>query len=341
MRTKRILSGIRTTGALHLGHYFGALKSWVDLQNSGEYECFYLLADVQALTTHFKKVEQMQTSTLEVSLDFLAVGLDPEKSHFVLQSQVPELAELTMYFSMFTPMKDLERNPTIKDELLKQEEVYYGFVGYPVSQAADILLFTTTPPKLGEKLLVPVGQDQVPHLESTRKTAERFNSLYGKTFIIPDTLVGEIPRLHGLDMEKMGKSTGNAIFLKDDSDLIQQKVMSAFTDPKKIRVDDLGHPDGCAIFQYYQALAPDLAQEVETKCIAGNIGCVADKKRLAEILIGFLNPIRQRRIHFEKNPDIVSRAIRKGTERAREVAETTMKAVRSAMNIDYQNIFKN
>lgn len=341
MRTKRILSGIRTTGALHLGHYFGALKSWAELQNSGQYECFFLLADVQALTTHFKKVAEMQKSTFEVALDFLAVGLDPQESHFVLQSHVPELAELTMYFSMFTPMKDLERNPTIKDELLKQEEVYYGFVGYPVSQAADILLFTTTPPRLGEKLLVPVGQDQVPHLESTRKTAERFNDLYGKIFVIPDTLVGEIPRLPGLDMQKMGKSADNAIFLKDDPDLIKQKVMSAFTDPKKIRVDDPGHPNGCAIFQYYQALAPELAQKVEAKCIAGKIGCVADKKQLAKILIEFLQPIRERRQHFENHPDIVNQAIRKGTERAREVAETTMKAVRSAMNIDYQNIFKN
>ncbi len=340
MRTKRILSGIRTTGPLHLGHYFGALRNWVELQNSDEYECFFLLADIQALTTHFDRVAEMQTSMREVALDFLAVGLDPEKSHFVLQSQVSELAELTMYFSMFTTLKSLQNNPTIKDELKKQKEVYYGFVGYPVSQAADILLFTTTPPRLGEKLLVPVGQDQVPHLESTRCTAQKFNSLYGETFVIPDTLIGEIPRLPGLDMQKMGKSADNAIFLKDDPDSIRKKVMSAFTDPKKIRVDNPGHPDGCAIFQYYTALAPELMQDVETKCIAGELGCVADKKRLSEILIDFLNPIRERRQHFGKNPDIVNQAIRKGTERAREIAAITMKAVRSAMNIDYLDIFK-
>jgi len=298
MSTKRILSGIRTTGALHLGHYFGALQNWIRLQE--EYECFFLLADVQALTTHFDRVEEIESSAREVVLDFLAVGLDPEKSTFFIQSQVPELTELSMYFGMFTRMKELELNPTVKSELKAQKDIYYGFMGYPVSQAADILLFTTIPPESGDELLVPVGEDQVPHLESTRKTARKFNEIYGETFVIPSTLVSEFPRLPGLNMEKMSKSADNAIFLKDSADEVRTKIVKAFTDPTKEKANSPGHPHGCAIFQYYKALAPKIADEIEIACQKGEIGCVADKQRLIEIANEFLQPIRERRKKIKK-----------------------------------------
>jgi tryptophanyl-tRNA synthetase len=334
--TKRILSGIRTTGPLHLGHYFGALKNWAQLQD--QYECFFLLADVQALTTHFDRVEQIEYSVREVVLDFLAAGLDPEKSTFFIQSQVPELTELSMYFGMFTPLNELQKNPTVKDELKKQKDVYYGFVGYPVSQAADILLFTSTPPKEGDELLVPVGEDQVPHLESTRRTARRFNEIYGETFVIPSTLVGDFPRLPGLDMEKMGKSTGNAIFLKDSPDTVEKKIRSAFTDPKKIRKNDKGHPWGCAVFQCYKAIAPDIADELELICQKGGIGCAEDKKRLVQIVNEFLEPMRLRRQKFEKRSKLLKEILLRGNNKAREIGQKTMQAVRSAMHIDYKSI---
>lgn len=334
--TKRILSGIRTTGPLHLGHYFGALKKWVELQD--KYECFFLLADVQALTTHFDRVSEIENSVREVILDFLAVGLDPIKSTFFIQSQVPELTELSMYFGMFTPLVELQRNPTIKDELKKQKDVYYGFMGYPVSQAADILLFTSTPPIDGDELLVPVGEDQVPHLEFSRTTARRFNEVYGKTFVVPSTLVGDFPRLPGLDMQKMGKSAGNAIFLKDSAETVEAKIKRSFTDPEKVRANDKGHPWGCAVFQYYKALAPQMADEIEIACQKGEIGCSVDKVKLAQLANEFLRPIRERRTKYEKDPQYVSKIITEGNRKARAVGQKTMEAVRAAMHIDYKTL---
>ena len=337
MTTKRILSGIRTTGPLHLGHYFGALKNWIELQD--KYECYFLLADVQALTTHFNHVQEIENSVKEVILDLLAVGLDPQKATFFIQSQVPELTELSMYFGMFTRLAELQQNPTIKDELKKQKDVYYGFIGYPISQAADILLFTTIPPKSGDELLVPVGEDQVPHLESTRRIAKRFNKIYGKTFIIPSTLISDFPRLPGLDMKKMGKSVGNAIFLKDSPEIVAEKIMMAFTDPQKIRINDPGHPIKCAIFQYYKALIPELADEIRINCQKGKIGCVNDKKRLIKIINDFLEPIKERRKSYEKQPDFLREIIEEGNKKARKIGRKTMRAVREAMHIDYKKLF--
>jgi tryptophanyl-tRNA synthetase len=338
MTTRRILSGIRTTGPLHLGHYVGALRNWVALQE--EYECFFLLADVQALTTHFDDVAQIRTSVQEVVLDFLAAGLDPEKSTFFIQSQVPTLTELSMYFGMFTRVVELQQNPTIKEELKHQKDLFYGFLGYPVSQAADILLFSPIPLSCGDELLVPVGEDQAPHIEATRKIARRFNEIYGETFVLPQILISDVPRLPGLDMDKMSKSRGNAIFLKDEPEVVAAKIMSAYTDPEKQRLGDPGDPFGCAVYQYYQVFAPDIADEVVIDCQKGNIGCVADKRRLAGVLNEFLEPMRVRRREYAASPDYVWDVLARGNKRAREAGDQVMAAVREAMHIDYPDLMK-
>ncbi|KKU18775.1 MAG: Tryptophan-tRNA ligase [Candidatus Nomurabacteria bacterium GW2011_GWA1_46_11] len=337
MATRRILSGIRTTGPLHFGHYFGALRNWVNLQDEG-YECFFLLADVQALTTHFENVSGIRDSVYEVVLDFLAVGLDPDRSTFFIQSQVPDLTELSMYFGMFTRVAELQQNPTIKEELKHQTDLLYGFLGYPVSQAADILLFSPVPLGSGDRLLVPVGEDQAPHIEGTRDIARRFNKLYGPTFVEPEILVGDVARLPGLDMDKMSKSRGNAIYLGDSADTVVAKIMSAYTDPNKQRVDDPGNPLGCAVYQYYSAFAPEIADEVIIACQRGEIGCVADKKRLIDVMNDFMEPIRSRRAEFAVNPDYVWEILARGNAHAREVGEAVMTVVRAAMKIDYPDL---
>jgi len=314
----------------------GALRNWVDLQK--EYDCFFLLADVQALTTHFEDVSQIKTSVEDVVLDFLAAGLDPDQSTFFVQSQVPALTELSMYFGMFTRVVELQQNPTIKEELKHQKDLFYGFLGYPVSQAADILLFSPVAMSPGDELLVPVGEDQAPHIEATRKTARRFNEIYGETFILPEILISDVPRLPGLDMDKMSKSRGNAIYLGDGPDVVTEKVNSAFTDPKKARVDDPGDPFGCAVYQYYRVFAPEIADEVVIDCQKGKIGCAADKKRLAGVMNDVLEPIRTRRAEFAAQPDYVWDVLREGNRRAREVGDELMEVVREAMHIDYPDL---
>ncbi|MCR4280704.1 MAG: tryptophan--tRNA ligase [Candidatus Komeilibacteria bacterium] len=330
---KRVLSGIRTTGPLHIGHYFGALQNWLELQDN--YDCYFLLADVQALTTHFDRAAEIEQSVREVVLDLLAVGIDPAKATIFIQSQIPELAELSMYFGMFTRLSELLQNPTIKDELKKQKDEYYGFIGYPVSQAADILLFS---PLLTDDnvLLIPVGEDQAPHIQSTRKVARRFNEMYKPVFVLPEIMISDTPRLPGLDMEKMGKSAGNAIFLKDSPADIARKVNNAFTDPKKIRRNDPGNPYGCAIFQFYRAFGDNkLIIDVELGCKAGKIGCVQDKQRMTELVIEFLRPIQERRAFFEKRPDLVAEILNEGNKRAKVSAQGIMDKVRDAMHINY------
>ncbi|PIU75576.1 MAG: tryptophan--tRNA ligase [Candidatus Portnoybacteria bacterium CG06_land_8_20_14_3_00_39_12] len=340
MATKRILTGIRPTGPLHLGHYVGALEQWVQLQD--EYECFFLIADVQALTTHIDRPEVIEESVKEVVLDWIAVGLDPTKPnvHFVLQSSVPELTELTTYFTMLAPFSEMEGNPTIKEEKenLKSPPTA-GFMIYPVSQAADILLFTPYPPEKEDKLLVPVGKDQIPHLEGTNRIARRFNRQYGGVFVECTPKVGQVGRLVGTDGQaKMSKSLGNAISLKDDADLVRRQVMKMFTDKTKLRKGDPGHPDECPVYLYRQAFG-DVALLVEraAKCRSGELGCVQCKKDLAEALNAFLEPIRTRRREAENMP--LDRYLKEGTEKAREVGQITMKAVRSAMHLDYPMIF--
>lgn len=340
MAVKRILTGIRPTGALHLGHYVGALKQWVSLQD--EYECFFLIADVQALTTHVDQPAVIEDAVREVTLDWIGVGLDPTRPnvHFVLQSGVPELTELTAYFTMLVPFAEMERNPTIKAERAQLDSApTAGFMIYPISQAADILLFTPSPPKRGDKLLVPVGEDQVPHLEGSNRVARCFNRRYGKVFLECTPKVGDVGRLPGTDGQaKMSKSLNNAIQLKDPPEVVAQLVRKMFTDKTKLRKDDPGHPYECPVFLYHNAFGdgsvlPDRA----AGCKSGRLGCVECKQDLVRVLNAFLDPIRARREEAEKIP--LDNYLREGTAEARKVAAVTMEAVHRAMHLDYPSVF--
>ena len=325
---KRILTGIRPTGALHLGHYVGALHNWVDLQN--QYECYFLIADYQALGDHFHDIDLIRDSVLQVTLDWLAVGLDPENSSFVVQSYVPEFAELTMLLSFITPLGMLERNPTLKGELdaLEVESRTVGFFNYPMSQVADILI-----PRAH---LVPVGDDQSPHVEMTREVARKFNRMFGEVFPEAETLIGKVPRLSGTDGQgKMSKSKGNVIMLGDDEQTVTKKVRGMFTDPNRIRADIPGKVEGNPLFQYHDAFNPDTAQVeyFKTRYREGNIGDVEVKMALAEAINNFLDPIREKRHYYEENMNLVEDALMAGVARTRVIAAETMKMVRDAMRI--------
>ena len=324
----RILTGIRPTGALHLGHYVGALKNWVRLQD--EYECYFLIADYQALGDHFHEIDLIRESVIEVTLDFLAVGLDPEKSTFVVQSYVPEHAELAMLLSFITQLGMLERNPTLKAELdsLPVTHRTVGFYNYPMSQVADILL-----PRAH---LVPVGEDQAPHVEMTREVARKFNRMFGEVFPEPQTLVGEVGRLVGTDgAGKMSKSRGNVIMLSDGEAAVNEKVRSMFTDPRRVRADIPGRVEGNPVFEYHDAFNPDTGQvdEFKERYRAGKVGDVEVKKALALAINRFLDPIRERREYYKQRPGLVEDAIISGAERASAIASETMIMVRDAMRI--------
>ena len=333
MARKRILTGIRPTGPLHLGHYIGALENWLRLQK--EYECFFLIADYQALGDHIDEIDRIRESVLQVALDWLAVGLDPQENAFVIQSYVPEHAELTMLLSMVTPLSWLQRNPTLKAEMerLEQDEhstVSVGFFNYPVSQVADILL-----PKAH---LVPVGDDQLPHIEMTREIARKFNRTYGDIFPEPEALVGRIPRLVGTDGKaKMSKSIGNAIYLGESEEALTKRVRGMYTDPTRLRATDPGHVEGNPVFMYHDAFNPnkDEVQDLKERYVLGRVGDVEVKLKLAKALNSFLDPIRERRRYYEQHLDDVKGALLDGTRRAKKVAETTMLQVRQAMRIVY------
>lgn len=340
MPIRRILTGIRPTGALHLGHYAGALKQWVLLQE--EYECFFLIADVQALTTHADQPELIEKAVREVMLDWIGVGLDPRRPnvYFVLQSGVPELTELTTYFTMFTPFTEIEKNPTIKAERERlSSAITVGFMSYPVSQAADILLFTPYPPKKGDELLVPVGEDQVPHLEGSNRIARKFNRRYSRVFLECAPKVGKIGRLPGIDgQDKMSKSLENAIMLKDGPETVKKLVTKMYTDETKARKGDPGHPEQCPVYLYHQAFGNETTLEDRaSRCKSGELGCVECKKDLIKVLNDFLNPIRARRSEAENAP--LGEYLRAGTEKAREIGQITMEAVREAMHLDYPLVF--
>ena len=325
---KRILTGIRPTGPLHLGHYVGALENWLRLQE--EYECFFLIADYQALSDHIDDIEGIRASVIEVALDWLAVGLDPQRSAFVIQSYVPEHAELTMLLSMITPLARLQRNPTLKSEMdrLESGNLSVGFFTYPVSQIADILL-----PKAH---LVPVGEDQLPHIEMTREIARKFNRAYGEVFPEPDGLVGRVPRLAGTDGQaKMSKSLDNAIYLGDDEETVNKRVRNMFTDPTRIHATDPGHVEGNPVFMYHDAFNrnKEEVEDLKERYVAGRVGDVEVKQKLAVALNEFLDPIRQRRRYYEQRLDDVKAALLDGTRRGKTVAEATMEEVRSAMRI--------
>jgi len=328
----RILTGDRPTGPLHIGHYFGALKNRVELQD--KYDTFVIIADVQALTDNFLTPAKVRENVLEVVMDNLAVGIDPKKSTIFIQSLIPEIAELTVFYSNLVTVSRLERNPTTKDEFKNKEKLFkknitFGFLGYPVSQAADITAFQAT--------LVPVGEDQVPHIELTREIVRKFNEIYGQTLVEPQAKVGNFPRVKGLDgNSKMSKSLNNAIYLSDSPEIIRQKVKMAFTDPTKIRLNDPGHPDNCMVYYYHQMFtdAKD-SKIVESECKSGARGCVACKAQLAENIIKFLAPIQEKRHYYESHPEIVKDIIMEGTKKARIVAAETLHQVKEKMFLNY------
>lgn len=325
---QRVLTGDRVTGKLHLGHYAGSLKRRVELQ--GQYESFVLLADVQALTTHYDRKELIRTHLREVTLDYLAAGIDPDRTTIVVQSLIPEIAELTVYFSMFVTVNVLRHNPTIKSESKDSglDEMMYGFLGYPVSQAADITFCKAT--------IVPVGDDQLPHLELTRRIVRRFNELYGTVFPEPQPLLSDMPRLVGTDgSAKMSKSLGNGIELDASSEDIAYKIRRAVTDPARIRKDDPGHPDVCPIFAYHRAFRPEGAAEIREGCERGTIGCTGCKQLITAALEELLTPMRERRSRYAAMPKRVDEILTAGTARARAIARETMAEVREAMSLDY------
>ena len=325
---QRILTGVRPTGPLHLGHYVGALENWVRLQD--DYECFFLLADYQ-VADYADRLAEVHSAIMDIALDWLAVGLDPSRSHFVVESQVPQHVELAQWLSWYLPLARLQRNPTLKSELadLEQKSVPVAFFTYPVLQAANILL--------PRAQLVPVGEDQLPHIEMTRELARRLNGLCGPLFPEPDALVGRVARLVGLDgQSKMSKSRANAIYLKDDSATLSKKVMGMFTDPTRLRATDPGHVEGNPVFVYHDAFNPNTAQvqELKERYVVGKVGDVEVKRLLVDALERFLEPIRVRRRQFESQPELVRAALAEGSGYAREVGEQTMEQVRAALQID-------
>jgi len=327
----RILTGIRPSGALHLGHYAGALQQWVALQE--QFESFWLIADYQ-VSDYADEIEHVRASVFEVALDWLAVGLDPEQGHYVIESQVPQHAELTTLLSWFIGMGRLQRNPTLKTEMAdveaKMDSVPVAFFTYPVMQVANILL-----PKAHA---VPVGEDQLPHIEMTREVARRFNRRFGEVFPTPKGMVGEVPRLVGLDGDaKMSKSMGNTIDLKDDTETVVQKVSSMFTDPTRLRATDPGHVEGNPVFMYHDAFNPDVDEvnDLKERYVAGTVGDVEVKQKLATALNDFLDPIRERRAYYEARPDQVKQVLGAGSEYAREFGEETMREVREALGLNY------
>ena len=327
---KRILTGDRPTGPLHIGHYVGSLENRVRLQD--KYDCFFIVADYQFLTDHLKETEKMEYYVKQVLLDWLSIGMDPEKSTFFIQSQIPEIAELTMYFSMMVTLARLQRNPTVKEEFKTSglHAMSYGFLGYPISQAADILIVRSN--------LVPVGDDNLPHVEQTREIARTFNGIFGEVFPIPEALTGEVARLPGLDGQKMSKSLDNAIYLNDIVDEVRKKVGMAVTDPARIKATDKGHPDICNIYKYHLAFSQAEVQDIEKQCQQGRIGCVACKKKAAESINAFLDPIREKRAYYEARPSIIKEALRTGIERTLRESQETMRLVREAMHFSYKDL---
>ena len=334
MEKKNILTGIRPTGRLHLGHYFGATRNWVELQD--KYNTYIEIADVQALTDNFDNPEKVRKSVRDLAIDLLAVGIDPEKANLFIQSMIPEIAELTVFYSNLVTIARLERNPTVKTEIQQKKELFgdkgegitYGFLGYPVSQAADITAFD------GE--LVPVGEDQLPLIEQCREIVRKFNNIYGETLKEPDAYLSENKRIKGLDgNDKMGKSLGNAIYLCDDEETISKKIMGAVTDPNKIKKDDPANPDVCTVYYYHKLIENDNIETVCKKCKEGARGCVQCKKELIEKMQEFLKPVSERIKYYEDNPELVDKILIECTNRAKKTAEETMKKVRKAINIDY------
>lgn len=339
-KIKRILTGIRPTGPLHLGHYAGALKQWLALQD--EYECFFMIADIQALTTHADNPTLIEESVREVALDFLAVGLDPKKSnvHFILQSAIPELHELTTYFSMVSPFTWMQSNPTIQSEMKQLgKEISTGFMYYPVSQAADISFVSPDPKDSDEPILVPVGEDQVPHVRDTNSIVSAFNRTYSPTFVECKALLGDVKRLVGTDGQaKMSKSLNNAIYLKDEVDVIEKKIKGMFTDPNRVHPNDPGTVEGNPVFIYHDIFNPNKEEvkDLKDRYTKGTVGDVEVKEKLNAAIQDFIKPIRERRKEFEKED--IKKILDEGTSYARTIAIKTLERTRKAMHLDYPSI---
>ena len=323
---RRVLSGMRPTGKLHLGHLVGALDNWVKLQD--QYDCFYFIADWHALTTDYADTSRVKQNTLEMAYDWLAAGLDPERSVIFTQSHVPQHAELFLLLSMITPLGWLERVPTYteqRDNIKDKDLGMYGFLGYPVLQAADIVIYRAS--------YVPVGEDQVPHLEITREITRRFNSFYGDIFPEPQPLLTPMAKLPGTDGRKMSKSYGNAILLSEPEADIRQKLKTMVTDPARVRRTDPGNPQVCPVYSLHKIYSPaEKIKEVEVGCTTAGIGCIQCKGWVADNLITQIKPLQERRAKYEQNPRQVWDMLEAGSERARKIAEQTMADVRQSMN---------
>ncbi|MDD4879313.1 MAG: tryptophan--tRNA ligase [Candidatus Omnitrophica bacterium] len=324
---KRILSGMRPTGKLHLGHLAGALKNWVEMQE--KYDCFYMVADYHALMSEYADPSAMKENAIDNVADFLACGLDPDRSVIFVQSHVPEHLELDMILSAITPLSWLERCPTYKEQLREvvgRDLATYGFLGYPVLQAADILIYKAN--------AVPVGEDQLPHLELTREIARRFHHLYKKEiFPEPEAIMTTTPRLLGVDNRKMSKSYGNAVNLSDSPEEVKKKIKSMITDPQRIKKDDPGHPDICNVYSYYKFFFPGEIGNLSDECKAGRIGCVEDKGKLADCIVELLRPIQEKRNKLIKDRKGLEAVLEKGGKKAREFARGTMEEVKKAVGI--------
>lgn len=327
MEKKRIVSGMRPTGSLHLGHVHGALINWRSLQK--DYQCFYFIADWHALTSEYEHPEIIKESTRDIIIDWIAIGLNPEESVFFVQSSIKEHAELHLIFSMITPLSWLERNPTYKEQLteMAQKNLYtYGFLGYPVLQAADILMYKAHG--------VPVGEDQSPHVELTREIARRFNHFYSNIFPLPETLLTPEAKILGMDRRKMSNSYNNAIFISESKEIVTKKVAAMITDPQRARRSDPGRPDFCNVFTFHELYTDkEMLKEIDEGCRKASIGCVDCKKMMASNLNKALEPIREKRNELKANLKIVDNIIDEGNKKARKIAKNTMKEVREVVKI--------
>jgi tryptophanyl-tRNA synthetase len=327
----RVVSGMRPTGKLHLGHLVGALNNWVALQE--EYDCFYLVVDWHALTSDYADTSEIVANTYDMAADWIAAGLDPERSTLFIQSLVPEHAELFLLLSMTVPIPWLERVPTYKEQIeqLSEKDLYtLGFLGYPLLQTADIIIYNAQ--------CVPVGEDQVPHLELSREIVRRFHNFYGELFVEPKPLLTTFPRLPGVDNRKMSKSYRNTIDLSDDPEAVRKKVMQMYTDPKRVRADIPGTVEGNPVFMYHDAFNPDTAEveDLKTRYRAGKVGDVEVKTKLAKALNARLEPMRERRAELQSKPEALKEILHEGSRKARGIAQETMERVRSAVKLSYR-----
>jgi tryptophanyl-tRNA synthetase len=327
----RVVSGMRPTGKLHLGHLVGALDNWAALQDT--YDCFYFVADWHALTSDYADTREVVPNAYDMVADWIAAGLDPERSTIFVQSLVPEHAELFLLLSMTIPTPWLERVPTYKEQieqLTEKDLSTLGFLGYPLLQTADIIIYNAH--------FVPVGEDQVPHLELSREIVRRFHNFYGELFVEPQPLLTRIPRLPGLDNRKMSKSYGNTINLTDDAESVRKKVMQMYTDPNRVRADIPGNVEGNPVFTYHDAFNPDTAEveDLKARYRAGKVGDVEVKNKLAKALNAHLEPMRARRADLAANPERLRDILHEGSAKARAIAQATMARVRDAVRLSYR-----